>query len=510
MTALLRVPPEALEAAARLLRITDHQTGATTLWAPNTEQLSLWRELHTAHSLFAAKPRRVGATTAVELDDLLWTAVNDRGGHRVRCGLVMHTDDATRERALLAASFATQLSIPIRSATTERVIFRGGSELVFLTAGAHGIGRGDGFQRLHLSEVPFWPNPDTYGSLRPMLSEDGQLIIETTIDVSAPCGQLARTLWRELPSSVQRVFFSVEGHDLYRRDEAEINDAEWAMAAALGFTRRDSAAWWILVALRDKCVGDVVRALREYPQRAEHMFQSSSSRWCTTTPKVLTPLRTIPIDGAAVSIWREPADTSGQCVISVDTAGGKGRDRSSIVVIDKKDKALCATLIDDRITTPSLARACALLSSLYSREVDLGEMRGLYRASVSRPEVVVEDNGIGESTVQHCRETGLEVVPVTVDSAGAVRYDALLLAREAVDSGWCAGPPELAEEADSLHRDPIGRFVGRKDTLMALGHGLCQLRRSPYRAPVSPPQVDIIRGSALFRRHHPRVGGGWG
>jgi hypothetical protein len=49
------------------------------------------------------------------------------------------------------------------SVNSERVTFPRGSVLVFGTGSGKSEGRSGSFQRLHLSELPFWANDTTYG-----------------------------------------------------------------------------------------------------------------------------------------------------------------------------------------------------------------------------------------------------------------------------------------------------------------------------------------------------------
>jgi hypothetical protein len=482
---------------ARRLRIVDHATGSTSPWRPSEEQRTLWRDVAGGEWCYFSKPRQVGATTAATLYLVIWAWANDTQRNRVRAATVVDADEKTRERARLAADFCAQLGVP-HVASTERVVFANGSEIVFLTAGGTRAGAGTSFQLLHLSELPFWPaHVDTYGSLLPALGLGGQVILETTIDVGAPSGRLARDLWRSQNRYAKR-FFSVEDHaHEYTADPSLLTDEEWSAAQGEGFTRRDSAAWWLRVALPNLVGNDPTRLMREYPQREEHMFQSSSSRWVRATPKERKPLRSIVVGNAAIDVWRESVDTSHQLVVGVDTAAGKERDRSAVAVVDKRDGALVATLVDGTISTHALAECVGEVVRVFTWQA--APVVGLPNPPMMRPDVVVEDNGIGQGTVDACRARGLQVKAVTTDDAS--KYDGLLLAKAAVEDGRIEGPHELAVECDELHRDDAGRWKGRKDLLMAIGFALREARLSPYRAPETAPQAERVDAMAILRRH---------
>lgn len=502
MTARLPIlPAAAIEEVARSLRITDHRTGTTAPWVPNAEQRALWRASERAQRdgrwLFAGKPRQIGATTAVQLEDLLWTATADGAGHRVRCGLITQTEDKTRERAAIATEFVRQLRLAgglEAECNTERVTFPGGSEFEFVTAGGKGLGRSGSYQRLHLTELPWWPEAgDPIGSVLATLSLDGFVAIDTTSDLTAPQGIRTRGLW-QARNRYDKLFFSVEMHEEYRLDAATITDDEWRRLQELGFTIREAAAWWLNVAVRDLCSGDEHRAMREFPQLESHMFSMASGLFIPRPPTVRDPLRIEQIGDTALAIYREPADTSGQTICAVDTSGGKGRDRHAIVVIDKRDEAPCAVLADNTLTLHELARAVHRTWALYTRSEDV-PLEGIRRIE---PEVVIEEDGIGEATVQEARRLGVPVIPH--DTTEASKIDGLLLARASILAGRQDGPEAFAEEASELHQDELGRWKGRKDAIMALGMALIRLRVSPYRPPAVPPGPPMVRPPEHVRR----------
>lgn len=493
------LPASAIEELARACRITDHRTGSTTSWSPNIEQITGWRRAEEAQRehrwLMIAKPRQVGNTTARTLDLVAWAAVADAEGHRVRAAIVVDTDDKTRERAAVARSFVEQLSLG-GTCNTERITFPGGSIVDFVTARGQRVGASGSYQRLLLSELPFWPaHVDTYGSLMATLSLDGFCEIDTTIDIAAPSGDLARTLWRT-PNRYEKLFFPVELHEEYRAAASLITDDEWVQLQGEGFTHREAAAWWLAVAVRDMAAGDVTRAMREFPQRAEHMFQASSARWVSVTPRVLSPTSTIATAGSVLEVFKPLASTSGQLAIGVDTAAGKERDRSAIAVIDKRDTSLCACLVDDKIRTHALAQAVLATANLYTTPRVVGiadETRAV------RPDVVIEANGIGQGTIDAARALGLDCMSINTDEAG--KYDGLLRAKAAIEAGKLYGPAQLAEECDSLHRDHRGAWKGRKDLLMAIGFALRHMQIAPYTAPdVALPDPHRVDGLAIVRR----------
>lgn len=497
---LVWLPAEAVARLAGTLTITDHRTGATAPWQVNPEQRRLLEETATGGWVFAAKPRQVGATTMTQLDDMLWCAVNDAAGNRVRCGLYVDTDKKLKERSAFAESVCTQLPEVFKgcSVNSEQITFPRGSVLVFGTGSGKSEGRSGSFQRLHLSELPFWANDTTYGSLMPSLSlEGGQCIIETTLDVDAPCGVLARSLWRQ-PNRYQRLFFSVEDHHEYVADPGLLSDEQWAWCREQGFTRRESAAWWLCVALPDICAGDVNRLMREYPQTTTHMFAASASRWIPVDPKVVDPVCYYECGGVRVPVWRRLADTSGQVIVSVDTGKGVERDRSSVVVLDKRDQHICACFVANTLDVHSFAAVVRDLLHHFSAKQSKDLLAwGIRHHDPAPADLVVEGNGIGEAMVLELRRLGCAVIETTTDDASKV--DGLTLVRAACIDGRLFGPSWLAEEADDLCKDERGNWKGRKDLLMSIGFALIRCRMNPWVRAPEPRRQGQVDVAAMLR-----------
>jgi hypothetical protein len=470
-----------VEAIARTIEITHHETGARSPWEPNAEQRRYWEECERHRYVYATKPRQIGLSTAANLSDLVFTAAADGARQVVRCAIVVDTWEKALERVRVCSDFAGQLGLE-HHASQDRITFPHGSEIVAFTAAGSGVGRSLAVQRYHLTELPYWEQPGpAYGALMQSLSLGGQCTIETTMSTR---DAFARELWRNR-NEFSKVFFPVELHAEYRADPASITEEEWEWCRSEGFGRRDAAAWWVWV-LNTKLGGDRLALMREYPQREEHMFQADSARFIRSTPKVhpWTALyETHGLDGDAwkVRVWRTPEEGSGQYLIAVDTAAGKERDRSVILVADKRDGRLCAAFSSDTIMADDLARIALDLQRRYTTTTQHGET---YRCPV-----LIEDNGIGEATCQSAARIGLmfERVTTTEDS----KYQGLSAAKRAVESGTLYGPEELAEECDELHRDDLGRFKGRKDMLMTYGFIARRLAVDGYRSGKQPDDDRI-------------------
>ena len=512
--ALLRLPVEALDAVARQLLIVNHRTGETSPWTPHDEQRTIWSACQQHDWVFAAKPRRVGATTAVELDDLLWCLANDANGDRVRCGLFVDTDEKSKERVAFASSVIDQMPELFDGAdiNSERVLFRRGSVMEFHTGSGKNAGRGGGYQRIHVTELPFFLNDSTLGALLPSMSMTSQVIIETTIDVTGPNGIATEQLWDDPQNRFERVFFAVEEHADYVADPARINETQWEFCQGEGFSRRESAAWWLTYALPNLCHGDMQTLMCEFPQKRAHLFSKAAGRWVQTPTEVIAPLRVVDFEGHSIFIYRELPETSGQVLIAVDVAKGGGLDASVIAAVDKRDGTLVAMLHDNTILTPCLARATREIQRIYTIPPQ-SVWGGLAHIEGYEPEVAYETNGVGTGPMQYAREIGVGVIDVHLSGTQgqSIMYDVLLNAKEAAESGVLKGPPHLARECRELHRDPVtGQWKGRKDGLVAYGHAARRARLNPYvdRERKRPPFSRVVDAEAMMAAHD-RSGPEW-
>lgn len=500
---LLWLPPAAVQAFCETLQITDHTTGATAPWRLNSEQRTALEHITHGGWVFFAKPRQVGMTTLVQADDILWCWLNDGAGNRVRAALYVDSEKKLKERQAFCESVVRQRPQMFKGCdvNSDRMLFKNGSVLEFGTGSGKAEGRSGTLQRLHMSELPFWANASTYGALMPSIGRQ-QCIIETTLDVDAPCGPLVRDLWRGA-NSYERVFFAVEGHDEYRADPAKITDEEWQSAQEQGFTIRSAAAWWLTTGLNDICAGDMQRLMREFPQQASHMFAADSGRYVKGTPDIIKPVRVIDEDGYTIEVYQPLADTSGQLMIGVDVAAGKMKDASAIAVVDKLTRKMVAMLRDNEIEAPALARAIKRCRDEYTvRKPPF--INGADPPPPIVPTVVVEVQGLGHGVAASCREIGCAVVEQAVggEEGSAIIAEVLRRSKEAVLRGTLKGPAALAVECDELRRDPVtGKWKGSKDLLVAYGHAdrWCDLQ--PYEHPRGPaPRHDVIRAEEFINR----------
>ena len=369
--------------------------------------------------------------------------------------------------------FLGELEINLPISNRAKIRLFNGSEIHALTANASKgqdtskAGRSLSFQMLHLSELAFWPDQNAYGALTASAGLSAPVIVEST---SSGPGDLMWQLWNG-DNSFKKVFFPVESHLAYRIYGVDLSPEKIEEGRALGFSDEAAMAWFFR-ALEDRFGGDLIKCIREYPQRPEHAFQSAAGRWISTTPPVLEHDL---IRGMKVFKKRDHAT---RYSIGVDTAGGLGMDASTIVVLDKRDGSISATYHDSDATVNILADQVRSAYEMYAPD-----------------HVCIEVNGIGLATAQACRDKGVPVYEIKTTEAS--RYSGLLGTRLAIENGYIAGPIELAEECDVLHIDNRERFAGKKDMCMAIGFAIEDIKRSPLIDRIVKPDGIFDMGKHL-------------
>lgn len=502
------LPAELLLDVAPTLQIKQKRDGSLSPWVPNDEQIKAMRLVGMLWVIFA-KPRQIGLSTVICFIDVMWAWWRDLHGHPGRCGIVIDTDAKATERINVCESFAKQLGLRAKrfaasSRGPERLVFPGGSEIVAFSAGGNRAGSSMSFDRFHFTELPYWRNATTvYGSLMPALAEDGECIVETTMDVTDD--PLAKNLWKKR-NAYEKVFFSVEDHASFRRSADEITDEEWEAYQEEGFTIREAAAWfrWAVSA---HAGDDESHAFHLYPQLPKHLFQMGAHRFIKASPRVVEPLRRVQVAGREQQPWllevfKEPADTSGQLVIAVDTSQGKEHDRSAVAVIDKEGPRLCASFVSDTVWQDDLAHVAHVAQQLYTLPVldAFGE-----RVRDNTPEIIVEDNGIGDATLKQLRRRAAISRKVTTTQAS--KLEGLLAAKRHIEAGHIWGPASLDEECDSLYRNEKGQFKGKKDLIMTIGFCMNERTVNPFRPAPEPEPTDRFFWKRRIRRESKRGGG---
>lgn len=472
-----------LERAAGKIKIVQHEGGRTDTWVPNQEQRTLWDLIVNNPLSFLLKGRQIGATTAVLLFLLLTIALNDRTGNPIRVATVIDVDSKAQERFRVAKTMARRLKIRCKPNEASLILmFPGGSEHVFMSAGSKRAGASGSFHILHLTEMPFWQNVGaTMTALGNARVKGGRVIIETTMGVD---DLTCRDIWTG-DNSYKKLFFTFEEHEEYRCEyDPKVLTADLeARLRRDGFTRRDSMTYWVHL-MRDNCGGDYVLCMREYPNTPEASWMMAEGRWVRTSPTVVEPIQSHTVEspsevGLMWHRYRQPSDGSGHYLVVVDPSGGLERDASPVIVLDRRDRRICASFYSNVAKFDDLATAILDMQMAYC--VRLGD------GTIARPRVLIESNGVGRGLFQHLERYGVGVEQVHTDKP--IRLDAMTLSKRHIEGGVCFGPKELREECESCVLED-GSFEGRKDALMALGLGLRWIGENPLPLETPLPVSD--------------------
>lgn len=487
---------EGLALIARALTINHRKTSERTPWVPYREQMRLWELLERYRCLLVAKPRKTGISTAVELADLAWTYNADCSRQQVRTVFAIDEDDKAGEHLDQYADFADQLSLPghrvRRSKGDYQIRFRNGSRIDCITAGGSNPGRGGNINRLHVTELPFWARPRrNYQHLRSACHDNPIVVIETTMD---SIDEYCEDLWTNARAGLNEfhpVMWLVEDHESYRMRADLITNDEWAMCQKEGFRKRTAAAWWLKHALPNLCTNDMLALMHDFPQRDEHLFAAGTGRVILATPPPAVVYKHLEVGSISGDVWRievyadsyldpatrawtlSPIRHSGQVVISIDTAMGRGKTNSVIMATDKRDRRPLASMWSPLIRYDDIAR-CA------------DTMRQAFSSKRYKAVIVCENDGVGDATTERMDARGIQH-QVWSQVAGN-KERCITATKRRVEAGVKGVPKLLRDEVKKFHRNERGEYEGQKDAIMTYGMALAYIEDHPYEHAESPEE----------------------
>lgn len=515
MSGLRYTTAHGLARVARATSIMDRITSTRELWSPNDEQCELWRMMARHRFLFAAKPRKVGFSLAGSHATLHETDEASRRGERMRSVFAIDTDIKALEHMERAEDMAQQFKIKVRAKRSppRSLVFPSGAHYDFLTMGTDEPGRGGDIHRLHVTELPYAAHPErAYHALRTACADSAPVLIETTLATHDP---FTVALWRgarrdlttkkpiPVGTELHRYVSLVEQQQSYRSDEP-ISDDEWEDCKREGFTDRRAGAWWLKEALPNKCGGDRVRLMHDYPQHPKHLLAMSTGRVIEATPALAEVDGYLEVIGMRGDLWvaeiygepvysdtlvdaagdplviaTEPIEHSGQVVVVIDSAQGVGKTNSIVLAIDKRDRRILACFADNTILHDDLARVAQMVALYFAP-------RRRSPLHHDRTTIVVEADGAGRFTAHELTFLGVphELFWQSKDN-NAERC--VVQAKRRIEARPNGAPLVLQEECDELRRDEKNRLEGRKDCVMMVGLANVWIDEHPYE-----PPVDVV------------------
>lgn len=420
-------------------------------FTPNEEQVDILKSVCNYDKTLIVKSRQVGSTTVI----LFYIAIIALATEGINIGLVVDSWDKASDFIARVRDFLDQKGIPIPTKNTKKLVLFNGTTISAVSAGTStageesNVGRSTTYHLLLLSEFPYYASPSKVLNSISNSSPKAKIIMESTAKMPEDA---FHNLYTE-DNDYNKLFFGVESHKAYKKDPNSITDQEWEdLQKEYHFTSRPSAAWW-LSKLRDQG-NDLISHLRDYPVIPEHSFSTSLDRWIFTDPEVLKPG-----EENSITIFHEPSKIT-SAIIGVDTAGARGKDASSIVVIDRQTKKLLASFWSTTIEIDDLVDMTKILHNKYSSE-----------------QVIIEDNGIGQGTYQKAAKLGMPVYRHNTQVSN--RYDNLLLVKRAIEEGILKGDNRLLTEARSIQLKN-DKFINKKDMLMAISFCYGWMEKNPY------------------------------
>lgn len=478
-----------LIAAANIITITNQKTGEKSTWQLYSHQLKVLENLLKHDRSIWLKARQLGITTLMTYYALMLGILNDN----IRIGIV--ADNFNNSIGLLEKikDFARQLGLTLQTDSQKRIVLSNGSSFDAITVNSalgqeNTAGRSKTFHVLLLSEAAYYNNSHAvFASLTSSAIPDAIIIVEST---ATPSKNMFRSLWDN--SNYYKSFISMEEHDNYVLPENMIEETVFkTLQEKYGFKSRKHAAFWNNK-LYNEFGSDTNRLLREYPVLEIHSWSSASGRFIDIDPKIIQPIKIY----GKTKIFAE-SEFGGHYIVGVDVSAGVGRDYSSIVVYDLKEKKIAALYSSNTDKMDVLAAEIKSIHNLFKPYV-----------------VYIEKNGIGAGLIPQVQNAGIPVIEINTNES--TKYTGLLLVKQGVERDGLCADELFSSQAQSLTYDMNSsgtreNFNHAGDSLMALSFCLLKtedfkyvLNQAPPRPPVPLNNFDMDRSLRIGQRQQKR------
>jgi hypothetical protein len=461
-----------LIAAANIIMITNQKTGEKSIWQLYSHQLKVLENLLAHDRSIWLKARQLGITTLMTYYALMLGILNDN----IRVGIV--ADNFNNSIGLLEKikDFARQLGLTLQVDSQKRAVLSNGSSFDAITVnssitGENTAGRSKTFHVLLLSEAAYYNNSHAvFASLTSSAIPDAIIIVEST---ATPSKNMFRSLWDG--SNYFKSFISMEEHDNYIMDETTISDDDFkSLQLQFGFTSRKHAAFW-QNKRQNEFGGDTNRLLREYPILESHSWSSASGRFIDVDPLINPAVGNM----SKTQVFTE-ATLGGHYIFGVDVSAGVGRDYSSIVVYDLKNKQIAAIYHSNTDKMDAIAQEIKILHNYFKPHA-----------------IYIEKNGIGGFwLIPECQKLGVPVNDIITTEAS--KYAGLLLVKQAIETGNLSADAHFSSEASSLTYSLKGdkeQFNHAGDSLMACSFCLLKADDFKYTINAPPPRPPVPAGA---------------
>ena len=307
--------------------------------------------------------------------------------------------------------------------------------------------RGNSYSVFWCSEAGMYsPKWDLWGSIKPTLALDGQLILEST---AQPTNNLFRQAWENESGDWNQIFCGLEAARIYRSDEPLTGELWEEAQTKYEFTDPYAAAWWY----RELASSNTTSMQREYPVRDWQAWVSAAGKWISKEPPIRFNWRSA---SGTYQVYEE-YDPTVKYIASMDTALGKGvGDNLVVLVWNTRNKTIAASYCaNDRPPEWVVDQVVKPMHEQY-------KLKWIY----------VEENGVGHTTVLALKMTIPELPRKCFAATEESKLVGLTYAQQWVEAGGSADRNLLLDCRDCHIKTSITgaeSFGGRKDFLSAIG-----------------------------------------
>jgi len=364
------------------LTIYNKEKQRLTYFDLNKAQSELLELLLEGHKrIIVVKARQLGISTLVRAYQFwLWYLAQEP----IKLGVVAHTREAADNLHNTDKTFYNNLPIKIKplidKATHRTMRKKNGAELKSFTAGGQGGTRSYVFTHAHLSEFPFYENPEEALATIFAAVGDGQIVIESSPNIAGDYfnklveeGLAGKNEWKVL-------FFPWTCNDEYTDKGVErlqrVYDEEKELIK--GGLTIPQISW------RRKQISTLGydKFIREYPRTIEEAFKGSR-----TTPYFWNDkceeIKEIKLGSREKRKYKHQIIDGDNYTIGVDTSAGVGGDYSAFTIIHNDTLQPVYHYLSNTITPRAFAEI------LYETALDYGT-----------PTIIVEANSYGASVLE--------------------------------------------------------------------------------------------------------------
>ena len=375
---MARTPAETF---IRSLTIFNKAKSRLAFFEPSQIQLDLLKYLEEGNKrIIVVKARQLGISTLVRSWYFYQWYIADEP---VKLGVICHTSEAAMNLHNTDKTFLANLPKGLQPSldrdTTKTIrCKKTGAELKAFTASASGGTRSYVLSAAHLSELPFYENPEELLSTILATVGDGALIIESSPNMAGDYfhklvedGLAGKNEWTVLfyPWTASEEYVSKDYITNLTLEERELQKAGLTIAQ-LSWRRKQVATLGL------------DRFIREYPRTIEEAFRSGA----TTpyfNPTSLKEITVLNLGDGEERIYPHEYCRGDAYIIGCDVSAGVGHDYSAMTVVHIRTMQPVYHFLSNRITPKAFTEKIIAIGNRYGKAT-----------------VIVEGNSYGASVIE--------------------------------------------------------------------------------------------------------------